>query len=252
VVYDYYLLNYVPVINDTSRLEEFLQLRHSSERFYIWRIKTDRDSLMSQDLLKPSIDGSAETLRDVNSIKELESKLLDGSDNQYGLVKVLEMLDTSYNTIIKSLKDFMGLSFGTEDDRKQAKGILLDGKMGITEAQLKGARSRCRIIERIYHDFLRDWFNSKKLEAEQSKALNALFQDKLAHDDFFVLEMESVGDALRNASADVYPLFIGGDFAQASRKVEEFSQKVDPSLNKLSDEWKKLASLEADFRENLK
>jgi hypothetical protein len=179
------------------------------------------------------------------------SRLLDGSDNQYGLVKVLEMLDTSYKMLIKSLNDFMGISFDSDDERKQAKKILLDGKMGIIEAQLEGARSRCAIIKDIYKDFLRDWFNSKKLEAAQSEVLHALFYDKLVHDGLFVMEMAIVGDTLRKASMDISPIVISGDFVRASRKIEEFSQEVDDSLTKLSDEWQKLASLEADFRQNL-
>ena len=195
---------------------------------------------MPEDQLEQSINNSANTLRDVNAIKEFKSQLIDGSDSQLGLAEVLNMLIESYGTLINSLSDFMGLLFSPDDERKKARTVLLRAKMGLTEAKLRGAHARCSYIDDIYEDFLRDWFDSKKLENKQLEGLKALFLDKLSHDSGFVREVEDVSDALRTASEDIYPLFEAGDFKQASRKVEEFSQRVKPLLQKISDEWKKL------------
>lgn len=207
---------------------------------------------MSEDQLKPSIDSSARTLRDVNAIKEFKSKLIDGSDNQIGLVQVLDMLIKGYGAMIKSITDFMALSFDTEDKRKEAREVLLRGKLRFTEAELRGVRARCSYIKEIYNHFLDGWFKEKKLENNQLEELRALFLVKLGIDDDFVREVVGVSDALRTASEDIYPLFKDGDFKQAKRKVEEFSQRVEPSLQNMSDQWKELESLVDDFRENIK
>jgi len=200
---------------------------------------------------KDAMNSSTDTMADVNnSIQKYKSLLLDRSDGGRNLTEIIKMLEISYKSVIDNLSMFRRLSFDTDANKAKADDFLFHGRYGYITGDIMRARARCTIIEDVLNDFLENWFDKfDKFDSNLSKELKSLFRNRLIGDKIFVDHAEAVGLFLKEKCKEINHLVEDGNLKLATAKVKMYSQELEPLLDRMSEEWQKLAALEAEFRE---